>query len=141
MNKESFNKIISIEYLNEFKGWLAGATPDEIKGLDLIEQIYNTKGRVRLGEPLPYGRNKSLGKTFEYYTILFSLKAAEDNYRLKQITTSYQWTFGVAKNQRPKQTILKYKTLSELSLGGALTDSAKSFIDNWLTLGDDVVRE
>ncbi|CAM5999480.1 unnamed protein product [Sphagnum balticum] len=69
-----------------------------------------------------------------------SLKVAEENYRLKQITTSYQWTFGVAKNQRPKQTILKYKTLSELSLGEVLTDSARSFIDNWLTLSNDVVR-
>lgn len=74
-------------------------------------------------------------------TAYCSFKEAEENYRLKQITTSYQWTYGVAKNQRPKQTILKYKTLSELSLGEVLTDSAKSFIDSWLTLGDDVVRE
>lgn len=66
MNKEAFNKIINIEYLNEFKGWLEGATSDEIKGLQLIEQIYNTKGRVKLGEQLPYGRNKSTGKVFEY---------------------------------------------------------------------------
>jgi len=33
MNKESFNKIISIEYLNEFKNWLGDATSDELKGL------------------------------------------------------------------------------------------------------------
>jgi hypothetical protein len=60
---------------------------------------------------------------------------------LKQITTSYQWSFGASKSQRPKQTILKYKTLSELSIGEILTDSAKSFLDNWLTLGDDVACE
>jgi hypothetical protein len=60
---------------------------------------------------------------------------------MKQITTSYQWTFGASKSQHPKQTILKYKTLSELSIGSILTDSARSFIDSWLTLGDDAVSE
>jgi hypothetical protein len=66
MSKESFNKIVKIEYLNDFKDWYDGATAEELKGLKLIEQIYNTKGRSKVAEISQQGRNKSKGRFFEY---------------------------------------------------------------------------
>lgn len=67
MTTETFNKIFKVEYLNDFKKWLPEATSDELKGLNLMERIYNTKGRVRLSEAhqQDYRRNHSHGKNFE----------------------------------------------------------------------------
>lgn len=67
MPKEAFNKIIKLEYLNEFKECYDEATPEELKGLDLMEKIYATKGRAKVGgeNSRQHYKNKSLNKNIE----------------------------------------------------------------------------
>ena len=125
--------LIKAEHWSVLERWPSAAKPDEIKGLKLMKSIVKHQGTKRF-------RTKHVEKDDKavFLSEQINVEEAQERLKKKYNMSAYSAEFGASAppKEAAETVVLGYKKYSELPLAVMLNDTAKKYLDTWLSLND-----